>query len=535
MIVDKGKSGIVQNLAFSGGTNPLSMTFSRVLAERHTFLEADTIFTENFEGAAVNWNLLGADGTNPLQNSKLHFANGGTSFLQFLTRAVGPFRVCRTTITAAAATSGSSVLVGCGLLSDANNFIFAWYDVHAQQVQIQQNVSSTQTTLGTANITLTAPFDLIIQADYNAIKLWVNRGNGDELLVNVMANSFPDLSLITNLNAYLPTIGKYMPGGSGDSADVGKFRYSHSGTISFREPHAITWPDGTPLVIDNEAYFTATNDLANGYTLEADEFKALEHMYWAIYAMDLNTFRIRQTGGLFVQVGSNIFGMLDGKIIIDPSLGTNGKWRVWSGNQAYDVRAESGVVKIYYYETFDDILHGFHVLPQGTLVTTLDAESYNMDIVQIPGTTGWTMACTSNSTLNVRLSRGTSPTNFSINLGTNTPASLHEGACLRKINGTYYILIGETGTGKIAVYDMTCTLLGYLTLPANFTSSGIASHPDLYQINRNGQTVYVMQTFNVTQFSNSIFWSYGCRNVAVCDQLATGYEHPNRSLALFGR
>jgi hypothetical protein len=294
-----------------------------------------------------------------------------------------------------------------------------------------------------------------------------------------------------------------------------------------RDPHVVTWADGTPYIKDNKLYLTLTN-------AGLDFFHTA---HWGVYTLDLSSYTspdaLEEVGKLFFKRDGKVLGDHAGHIVFDDAAGN-----FLIGVSTWGDFAYNGV-QVNHARVPRDILHGVHVLEAKKLTLPTTFSTYDPHFVRIgqrwyvafaetprQGGEGWIHY--------PALARGGSRGGLS-NLtlvGKDAKLNQTEGMVIQKVGGAWYLLCisgwDERGAPpeRYRIYDLNMQFFGYLNAP--YTSN--IPHPMITPLPVNGNTRWIMVTFDGTEFYGAEMLGYGTHgDFYVMDgDLIEGYEFPPR-------
>jgi hypothetical protein len=327
-------------------------------------------------------------------------------------------------------------------------------------------------------------------------------------------------------------LGRYRYG-FGARADAGTIvldsvRAGYWGKAGVRDPHVVTWADGTPFVIDGKVYLTLTN-AGLGF---------FQFAHWGVYTLDLtdpaSPDSLRQVGKIFWERGGRVVGDHAGHIVYDDSIGAFrllvSNWGTFSGN---GVLVNSAVVQ-------GDVLHGVHVVRNPTVLPLpTDVSRWDPHMVSIGGR--WYIAFVespSQNPFNFHPALAQGPRtgqfgNFTL-VGRDAARSMTEGMVMQKIGGKWWVLCsasrdeGPPDGGHYLVYDLNMRFVGFLNAPYPTN----IPHPMVFPVAMTAtqSTRYQMVTFNGTQYHDDQlgYGTHGDFYVMQAAQVVKGYEFAPR-------
>jgi hypothetical protein len=421
--------------------------------------------------------------------------------------------------------------VYAGLIKDASNYVVAWYNNATNRVGIDAVVGGTVNRLveRVAPPDISGRFAFVLNSKEVTALYDTGQAAGPTGSTWKPAANFPNPPEVTGDPAITPGLSQYVD--LRDPAVLAQYKYGFGvrgnggnialegveagywGRAGVRDPHVVTWADGTPYIKDNKLYFTLTN--------AGLDFFATAH--WGVYTLDLSNYTspdaLQEVGKIFSKRGGKVFGDHAGHIVYDDAAGEFLIGVSTWGNFDY-----TGV-QINYTSTSQNVLSGVHVLETAKLPlptplrnpaiepsypSTWDphftriGQRWYVAYVESPSQGG------ANWDHHPALARGSARGGLS-NLtlvGRDAPLNQTEGMVMQKVGGTWYVLCvsggGENGYGpegqkKYRVYDLNMRFVGYLNADFPPEPSNIP-HPMITPLPVNGDTKWLMVTFDGTDF-----------------------------------
>lgn len=413
--------------------------------------------------------------------------------------------------------------VYAGLVADASNYVVASYNRATQTVAIEVVNGGQRTQLIQASAALAAPLKFAFVLNENKVIALADTGSGFVPLVRAAVSSVLDMRDPRTLGRY-----RY---GFGARADAGTLaldavKAGYWGKAGVRDPHVVTWADGTPVISDGKVYLTLTN-AGLGF---------FEFAHWGVYTLDLNDpTRLEHVGKIFWERGGVVVGDHAGHIVYDDAIGAFrllvSNWGTFSGN---GVLINSATFR-------GDLLHGVHVIRNPTVQQLpTDVSRWDPHMVRIDGR--WWIAFVESPSQNPfnfhpALARGPRTGEFgSFTLvGRDAARSMTEGMVMQKIGDKWYVLCscspqeGPPDGAHYLVYDLSMRLLGFLNAP--YPTNNIP-HPMVFPvpITATQSTRYEMVTFDGTPYHDEIlgYGTHGDFYVMNASPVVSGYEFPPR-------
>jgi hypothetical protein len=473
-------------------------------------------------------------GSLSLNNGRLQISGDSPFFTLFRTgkSPTAPYAAVIVDVRAFSQSAVDQNTVYAGLIKDASNYVVAWYNHATQKAGFDVAVGGTVTKLAETDATLAAPMRFAFVLNSKEITALADEGGGQfdgwkpvANYPNESTTEYPDPATAPGLSQYVdlrdPNVlaeykyGFGARGGSGATIVLDSVEAGYWGRAGVRDPHVVTYADGTPYIEENKLYLTLTN--------AGLDFFSTAH--WGVYTLDLSMDytspdALEEVGKLFVEREGKVMGDHAGHIVYDDAaagfligVSTWGDF-TYEGVEIYYTRELSG----------DDpkVLHGVHVLEKAqelTLPTALPTEpTGNWDphfvrIAQDPDPPLWYVAFVESPTQgnpwdhHPALAKGDSIENLTL-VDAKEELQQTEGMVIQKINNKWYVLC-SSGRGEITfegvppasyrIYDLDMNLVGTLNAPyvTNIPHPMVTPLPDLPE---QGDTKWIMLTFNETFF-----------------------------------
>ena len=418
--------------------------------------------------------------------------------------------------------------VYAGLIKDASNYVVAWYNNATKRVGIDAVVGGTVNRLVQRDADLVATaakrFAFVLNSKEVTALYDTGRSEGPTGSTWKPAANFPNPPEVSGDPAITPGLSQYVD--LRDPAVLAQYKYGFGvrgdgGTITLdgveagywgragvRDPHVVTWADGTPYIKDNKLYLTLTN--------AGLDFFATAH--WGVYTLNLSNYTspdaLEEVGKIFFERGGKVFGDHAGHIVYDDAAKT-----FLIGVSTWGDFSYQGV-QVNYTRFAGDVLHGVHVLRDATKLplptplrnpaidpsypSTWDphftriGQRWYVAYVESPSQGG------ANWDHHPALARGGARGGLSslTLVGRDAPLNQTEGMVMQRVGGTWYVLCvsgdGERGglPKKYRIYDLSMVFLGYLN--ADFTSN--IPHPMVTPLPLGEDTKWIMLTFDGTDF-----------------------------------
>jgi hypothetical protein len=449
----------------------------------------------------------------------------GESFFALLAAASGPVAPYAAVQVDVASLSGTNPAVYAGLVADAANYAVASYDRDAQTVTIEAVKDGQRHQLEQASAALGTPHSFAFVLNENKVIALADTGSGFVPVLRAAVSDVLDMRDPRTLRGY-----RY---GFGAGADAGTIaldavKAGYWGKAGVRDPHVITWADGTPFIADGKVYLTLTN-AGLGF---------FEFAHWGVYTLDLaDPTRLTHIGKIFWERGGVVVGDHAGHIVYDDAIGAFrllvSNWGTFSGN---GVLVNAATFR-------GDVLHGVHVIRNPTVQPLpTDVSRWDPHMVRIDGR--WWIAFVespSQSPFNFHpaLARGPRTGEFGsfALVGRDAARTMTEGMVMQKIGGQWYVLCscspreGAPDGAHYLVYDLSMRQLGFLNAP--YPTNNIP-HPMVFPVplSATKSTRYEMVTFDGTPYHDDVlgYGTHGDFYVMQAPQVAKGYEFPPRPL-----
>lgn len=414
--------------------------------------------------------------------------------------------------------------VYAGLIADAVNYVAVSYNRATQTVAVEVVHAGQVYELIQASAALAAPFTFAFVLNENNVIALADTGQGFVPLVRANVASVLDMRDPAVLGSY-----HYGFGVRADSGTIALdgVRAGYWGKAGVRDPHVITWADGTPFIADGKVYLTLTN-AGLGF---------FQFAHWGVYTLDLSDNGLEQIGKIFWERGGVVVGDHAGHIVYDDSIGAFrllvSNWGTFSGNGVLINAATFG----------GDVLHGVNVIRNPTvqqLPTTVSR--WDPHMTRINGV--WYIAFVESPSQNPFVfhpalavgPRGGQFGSFSL-VGRDTSHTMTEGMVIQKIGGKWYVLCssspveGPPAGGHYDIYDLNMRFIDFLNAP--YPTNNIP-HPMVFPVpvTQTQSTRYQMVTFEGTQYYENIlgYGTHGDFLVMNAAQVEGGYEFAPRPL-----
>src|SRR4051794_15361312 len=352
--------------------------------------------------------------------------------------------------------------VYAGLAADDANYVVASYNHATQIVAIEVVQGGQRSQLIQASAALAAPLHFAFVLNENNVIALADSGGGFQPLARANVASVLDMRDPAVLARY-----HYAFGARADSGTIAldRVQAGYWGRAGVRDPHVVTWADGTPYIVDGKLYLTLTN-AGLGF---------FQFAHWGVYTLDLADYTspgaLREVGKIFFERAGRLVGDHAGHIVYDDAISAfrvvASNWGTFSGN---GVAITSAVVQ-------GDVLHGVHVVRNPTVLPLpTDVSRWDPHMVRIGKR--WYVAFVESPSQNPfvfhpALARGPRTGEFGdfTLVGRDTARTMTEGMVIQKIGGQWYVLCsasrdeGGPDAGHYLIYDLSMRFVGFLNAP----------------------------------------------------------------------
>jgi hypothetical protein len=414
--------------------------------------------------------------------------------------------------------------VKAGLIADEANYVVASYNQATQTVAVEVVLKGQPYQPIQESVGLATPFKFAFVLNANNVVALADTGRGFVPLARANVASVLDMRDPATLRRF-----RYGFGARADSGMIAldRVRAGYWGKAGVRDPHVITWSDGTPFIANGKVYLTLTNAGLGPFRLA----------HWGVYTLDLSDNCLEQIGKLFWHRDGLVVGDHGGHIVYDETIGA---FRIlvsgWGTFTGHGVVIRAATVQ-------GDILHGVHVVQNPTvqqLPTTVSR--WDPHMVCIHGV--WYVAFVESPSQNpfrfhpaLAIGRRSGRFgNFSL-VGRDTTHTMTEGMIMQKIGGKWYVLCSSSPTegppagGHYGIYDLNMRFAGFLDAP--YPKNAIP-HPAVFPVPviQTQSTRYQMVTFEGTQYYENVigYGTHGDFLVMQAADGASGYEFAPRPL-----
>ncbi|MGH3329503.1 MAG: hypothetical protein ACRDPT_17220 [Streptomycetales bacterium] len=406
--------------------------------------------------------------------------------------------------------------VAAGLVADPEDAILVRYTPATSRVAIEVTRQGRGTVAAQARVArrlARAPLRFAFAVNENLVVALADTGSGWQPLLRSRITALVDLRRPEALSRY--AYGYGAP--HGGHAVLGGARAGYFGQAGVRDPHLVTYADGTPYIRDGRAYLTFTQ-AGLGF---------FEAAHWGVWRLDLaDPTRIEQVAQLFFERDGLVLGDHAGHIVYDDRAGAF----IVAASGWGDFASEG--VRVHYTRVRDDVLSGVHVLRTRPMPLPTRASCWDPAMARIGDR--WHVAFVESPSQSpfrfhpaVGLGRPGGDVDDLSLAGRDTSARQTEGTIVAKIGGSWYLLASDGEARRYRVYDLRARLLGELAAPYG---SNIP-HPMVIPVPENRRTRYVMVTFDGDQFAERQlgYGTHGDVLVMTAPQTRPGHEFPPRT------
>ncbi len=438
--------------------------------------------------------------------------------------------------------------VSAGLVRSAGNHVVASYNHATGTVAIDVVLRRRRNRINQrTDIELQAPFTFAVVVTSNFVTALVDRQDGQGYIPLLRANVAVEIDLRDP-----EVLARYFYGW-GVRAEAGEIAIDrveagYWGKAGVRDPHVVTFADGTPYIVDNKVFLTLTN--------AGLEFFPTAH--FGVYTLDLaNPFEaagLQEVGKIFFERRGNLVGDHAGHLIYDEAIGgfhvLASTWGDFSGNGVRITYAQVEGVELL---TSVTVIRDPEILDLPTEFSRWDPHAVKIEgrwhvaYVESPTQTPFTFyPALARSRGGTRIGRlefvGRDDT-----LGGEGNRGIREteGMVMQKFGGQWYVLASTSSIqaedpDRYRIYDLNMEFVGYLNAehPTNIP------HPMVFPIAvpdaETGSTRWLLVTFNGTQYDEIVaktgdedafglgYGTHGDFYVQEATELVPGFEFPPR-------
>jgi hypothetical protein len=411
---------------------------------------------------------------------------------------VAPYCTVVVTIGSSETGTDEAGTVTAGLVRDASNYVIASFERNGDPakaaVAIDVRVEGRTTRVASVNVDRAGVTRYAFTVNENYVTALVARGVDWVPVVQHRITDLLDLRNPAVLRQYRYGFGA---GGAGTTVTIEDVRAGYFGQAGIRDLHVISHSDGRPYIRNGKLYLTATQAGLSFF----------QAAHWGVWTLDLDEpYQVEPVAALFFERDGLVLGDHAGQIVADDH---DGGFHV--AVSSWGDFAFKGM-HVRYCRTFNNILSGVHVLKSARMSLPTDVSAWDPSMVRIGGRwyVGFVESPYQDPTRGfnfhpalARSDRGGSLNRLS-KVGADLSRDQTEGTILQKVGGRWYLLASDGVDRQYRVYDLSMKLLGFLKAPYG---SNIP-HPQVIPISDQGQTTYLLITFEGTQYHEELL-GYG--------------------------
>jgi hypothetical protein len=411
---------------------------------------------------------------------------------------VAPYCTVIVTIGSSETGTDEAGTVTAGLVRDASNYVIASFERNGDPakaaVAIDVRVEGRTTRVASVNVDRAGVTRYAFTVNENYVTALVARGVDWVPVVQHRITDLLDLRNPAVLRQYRYGFGA---GGAGTTVTIEDVRAGYFGQAGIRDLHVISHSDGRPYIRNGKLYLTATQAGLSFF----------QAAHWGVWTLDLDEpYQVEPVAALFFERDGLVLGDHAGQIVADDH---DGGFHV--AVSSWGDFAFKGM-HVRYCRTFNNILSGVHVLKSARMSLPTDVSAWDPSMVRIGGRwyVGFVESPYQDPTRGfnfhpalARSDRGGSLNRLS-KVGADLSRDQTEGTILQKVGGRWYLLASDGVDRQYRVYDLSMKLLGFLKAPYG---SNIP-HPQVIPISDQGQTTYLLITFEGTQYHEELL-GYG--------------------------
>lgn len=411
-------------------------------------------------------------------------------------------------------TSGTQS-VGVGLIRDISNYLMVIYDSINKILKVDIKLNGETVSRVETNIELTEPCKIGFCQNENSISMFLNKGNGWEYINH--AGSYKGVLDLTNpINMKDWYHGYAIFTNKANTVKLNSFRSGAFGQVGVRDHNLIRYTDGTPLIINNEVYLSATSGGVRN---------SIPGSHWSVFSMNLSSYEVKERAKILIKREGLVLGDHAGNIVYDNNENCFhifvSNWGDWTN---------VGPAKIVYGKCYNDLLNGIHVIDEVrylNIPTTVAGNSaYDPDVVKYDDK--WHIFYTESSK--------TADTNsFSAHVAGDTLDNLmqvaddrsalsgsYEGCKVQKIGGEWFVFSSN-------LTEYRCCKAEDMSFVCNVKAPEIGNnsakpHFTIIPIPYGNKTKLIVVSFDNTQYSSIGIHTRGNWYVFENDKLLDGYE-----------
>lgn len=394
-----------------------------------------------------------------------------------------------------------------GLVAENGDAVLGHYDSTARTVRIEVTRDGQTAVVAEAEAELGAAFRFCCVLNENTVAVLADTGAGWQPLLRAHVVAHVDLRVPA-------TLARFHYGYGGQHA-VGAVDAGYFGQVGVRDPHLVTYADGTPYVRDGRVYLTHTS-AGLGFFQTA---------HWGVWSVDLDDpTDLRQEAHLFFERGGLVLGDHAGHLVVEDDgevLVAVSGWGDFDG----------AGVRVQYARATSDVLAGVHVLRTEPLPLPTEVSAWDPALTRIGDT--WYVAFVESPSQDpfvfhpaLAVGRpGGGPEELT-SVGADTSVDQTEGTILQKIGGTWYLLASDGDARQYRVYDLRVEFLGTLSAPYGTN----IPHPMVIPVSEAGRTRYLLLSFDGTQYAEPAlgYGTHGDFLVMAAPETRPGHEFEPR-------
>jgi hypothetical protein len=275
-----------------------------------------------------------------------------------------PFTTVIADVVSFAGTGGEQDAAFVGLVKDDANYIVAWFSHVSGAAGIDAVVDGELQTLGGVDqLAIHAPCRVAFSLTGTEVGALIDTGTGFKPLLrahlpaNLTDSNGTDLRKPAALAEYRNAFGARASSGT---VRLGGVQAGYFGQTGVRDPHVVTYADGSPYIKYGKVFLTMSN---GGLAF-------FETGHWAVWTLDLRTHHLESVGKMFFRRdgSESLQGDHAGHLVRDEE---NDRWVVatstWGDFAGDRVDVHYATVPL-----STDLLHGVHVLETQLLKLPVD-------------------------------------------------------------------------------------------------------------------------------------------------------------------
>jgi hypothetical protein len=275
-----------------------------------------------------------------------------------------PYTTVVVDVASFAGTGGGQDAVFVGLVKDDANYVVAWFSHVSGAAGLDAVVDGELKTLGVADLPIHAPCRVAFSLTGTVCGALIDAGQGFKPLVR--AHLPASLTDSSGTDMRKPEALAHYRNGFGARASSGTVRLGgvqagYFGQTGLRDPHVVTYADGSPYMKHRKVFLTMTH---GGLAF-------FETAHWGVWTLDLSNNKLEPVGKMFFKRdgAESLHGDHAGHLVRDED---NDRWIVatstWGDFAGDRVDVHYATVPL-----TTDLLHGVHVLETQQLKLPVDA------------------------------------------------------------------------------------------------------------------------------------------------------------------